>query len=100
MKYLILFLLSFSIMAKEHIVEMRKMKFVPKIVEVKNGDTVKFINKDKSLHNVVIEDLKIKSKFLKKEQHFIVKLEKNGDFKYYCQPHKTMGMIGEIKVSK
>ena len=98
MKYLLLFLLSFSAMSKEYIVVMEKMKFKPSTVEIELGDVVNFVNKDKSLHNVVIKKLKFKSKMLKKGDWVSITPNKKGDFDYYCQPHKAMGMKGLIKV--
>jgi plastocyanin len=82
----------------EHVVEMHKMKFVPDSITVKLGDTIKFVNKDSSLHNVVVKSLKINSKYIRKNEHLDIKPSKTGKHEYYCQPHKTMGMKGTITV--
>lgn len=84
-------------MAKEYIVVMEKMKFKPSTVEIELGDSINFINRDKAKHNVVVKDLKIKTKLLKQGEWVEIKPSKKGEFKYYCQPHMTM-MKGLIKV--
>ena len=83
---------------KEHVVEMIGNKFVPSKIAIKKGDSIKFINKSKNFHNVVVEKLKIRTKLIKKDDYLIVKPSQVGEFSYYCQPHRAMGMTGEIIV--
>jgi plastocyanin len=47
---------------------------------------------------VVVEKLKIRTKLIKKDDYLIVKPSQVGEFSYYCQPHRSMGMTGEIIV--
>lgn len=91
-------MLSFSLKTepKTHNVEMVDMKFVPSKITVKKGDSVKFTNKSNIMHNVVIKDLDINSKFLTKGQSVIVKVDEKGNFEFYCLPHRTMNMKGTI----
>lgn len=96
--FLLFFMLTGYSSAKEHTVEMINNRFVPSSITVKRGDFIKFVNKSNMLHNVVIKDLKIRTRFVKKNEFLVVKFEKYGTFSYYCQPHKNMGMVGEIKV--
>lgn len=96
--FLTFFMLNNHSDAREHTVEMTAHRFVPSLIAIKKGDSIKFINKSNNLHNVVIEDLKIRTKFVKKNEFLVVKFEKYGTFNYYCQPHKAMGMKGVIKV--
>lgn len=93
-------MLSTSTLAEEYIVEMQKHSFVPDFIEIKQGDSIKFINKSSMLHNVVIKDLKIITKYVKKDESLTLKFDTLGIFDYYCQPHKTMGMVGKIEVKK
>jgi len=83
---------------KEHVVEMIGNKFVPSRITIKKGDSIKFINKSKNFHNVVVEKLKIRTKLIKKGDSLVIKPSQVGDFSYYCQPHRAMGMTGEIIV--
>lgn len=87
-----------AISGKTHIVEMYKHKFIPKTLELKVGDTVTWINKDRTLHNVVAKKLKIRSRFIRKNEKFSAKITRAGTFNYFCQPHKTMGMVGNLVV--
>lgn len=96
--FLTFFMLNNPSDAREHVVEMTAHRFVPSLISIKKGDSIKFINKSNNLHNVVIEDLKIRTKFVKKNEFLVVKFEKSGTMNYYCQPHKAMGMKGVIKV--
>ncbi len=84
--------------AKEHVVEMTEHRFVPSKITIKRGDSIKFVNKSKNFHNVVAEKLKIRTKLIKKGDFLVIKPGQVGDFSYYCQPHRAMGMTGEIKV--
>lgn len=84
----------------EHIVEMQKMNFFPKEITVKVGDSIKFVNVSRNLHNVVIEKLEIRTRYIKKDESITLKMEKQGKFDYYCQPHRSMGMVGVIEVQK
>jgi plastocyanin len=83
---------------KEHVVEMTENKFVPSKITIKRGDSIKFVNKSKNFHNVVVEKLKIRTKLIKKGEFLVIKPAQVGDFSYYCQPHRSMGMTGEITI--
>ena len=95
-----LFLLPNSGKTEEYVVEMQKMSFNPSEISVKVGDTIKFINISRNLHNVVIKKLKIRSKFVRKGKFVVIKMEKAGEFDYFCAPHRKKGMVGVIKVEK
>jgi plastocyanin len=90
--------LSIQNKPKVHVVEMTSHRFVPSLVKIKKGDSIKFINKSNNLHNVVVKKLKISTKMIKKNEVLIIKPENSGRFDFYCQPHKSMGMIGEIVI--
>lgn len=83
---------------KEHVVEMTSHRFVPSKITIKRGDSIKFINKSKNFHNVVAEKLKIRTKLIKKDDFLVIKPDQVGKFDYYCQPHRAMGMTGEITI--
>lgn len=90
-------LFSITIFAYTHTVEMQGMKFVPDITKAKVGDTIEFTNKTNMLHNVVSQNPKIRSPFLKKDEKFKLKIEKKGKIEYYCEPHRTGGMKGVVE---
>lgn len=84
--------------AKEHVVEMTEHKFVPSKINIKRGDSIKFVNKSKNFHNIVAEKLKIRTKLIKKGEFLVIKPDQVGKFDFYCQPHRSMGMVGEITI--
>lgn len=94
----LIFSIFSSAYGKEHVVEMTRHRFVPDEITIKKGDSVKFVNKSVNLHNVVAEKLKIRTKLIKKGEFLVIKPDQVGDFSYYCQPHRSMGMTGRIKV--
>lgn len=75
--------------------------FVPDLLQVNSGDTVKFITGDKG-HNTVSDENMLpegaeawKSKISKE---FEITLTHDGTYGYFCQPHRTLGMVGLILV--
>ena len=80
------------------IIKMKGMRFDPSSVEVSIGDTVIWQNDSNGEHNVVANDGTFKSNMLEKGQIYALVFEKKGQFKYYCQPHRIMGMKGVITV--
>ncbi len=81
------------------VVNMKKFKFDSKIVTIQKGQQITWINKDRVLHNVVFPKIKIKSKFLRKDQKFTLIFEQIGKYEYFCAPHKSMGMTGTVVVT-
>ena len=75
--------------------------FIPAVIKIKPGDTVKFVSSDKghnseSMKGMIPEGVpKWKSKISK---HFEVTFEKPGVYGYRCTPHYTLGMVGIVIV--
>jgi plastocyanin len=82
--------------SKTHSIKIEGMKFIPNTIVVEKGDSITFTNKSNMIHNVVIQDLSINSKFIKKDESITIKITKKGKFNFYCMPHKAMGMTGSI----
>lgn len=75
--------------------------FVPDLLEINPGDTVKFIVGDKG-HNTVSDKNMMpegaeawKSKIGKE---FEITFTAEGAYGHFCQPHRTLGMVGLILV--
>ena len=75
--------------------------FVPSVLKIELGDTVKFISKSKG-HNTQSDKKNIpegaenwKSKIGK---DFEVTYTVDGTYGYYCTPHRGLGMVGLILV--
>jgi plastocyanin len=73
----------------KHIVEIRKMKFNPPVLNVKKGDTVVWINKDFFPHDVAsVNDKSWKTKPLEQGESWFKVITKTED--YFCPLHVVM----------
>lgn len=74
--------------------------FGPPALKVSKGATVKFEWTGKGQqHNVVEQDGAFESKLYEEAGvHFDHEFTSTGTFKYYCEPHKALGMKGVIVV--
>lgn len=75
--------------------------FVPDLLQINAGDTVKFLVGDKG-HNTVSDKNMVpegtepwKSKIGKE---FEITFTADGTYGHFCQPHRTLGMVGLILV--
>ncbi len=70
----------------------QKYKFIPEVIEIKLGQTVKWINKEKrQYHSVWFEKLAEKeSDYLFPEDVFSKTFDTPGEFEYRCGPHPEM----------
>ena len=79
----------------------KRMVFIPRILKIKPGDTVKFISVNKGHNAQTIKGMipsgakKWKSKIGK---DFEVTLDKPGVYGYKCTPHYGVGMVGLVVV--
>ena len=85
-----------------------RMAFVPKLVVIKSGDTVTWVNELNEEHNVV----SYPDGFPKGEKPFASQMmQKNnekwsymfrtkGTYEYHCIPHLPMGMHGQVIVER
>jgi len=96
--------------ATMHIVEMlnadpdnsrERNVFRPDIVRAAVGDTIKFVNADRGHNSQVDEDMmpaggtEWKGRI---NEEIEVKIEAEGAYGYYCQPHRATGMVGLVLV--
>jgi plastocyanin len=82
--------------AAPSVVEMTGSTFAPNAVDVKVGDTVRFVNKDEIAHTATAEGT-FDSKTMDAGATFDFKAEKAGTISYVCLFHP--GMTGTIKVT-
>lgn len=80
------------------VIRMKGMRFQPSVVEIPAGSVVRWVNESKGSHDVVAEDGSFKSSALEQGSIYVYKFDKPGTYKYYCRPHKSMGMKGTIIV--
>ena len=78
-------------LARQHKVNIDDLKFGPKEIKIKKGDTVVWTNNDDRDHTVTADDGKsFDSGNLKVSGKFEHKFEKAGRYKYHCEYHPRM----------
>ncbi len=81
--------------------DMGMLQFEPSTLEIKEGDTVKWINNKMSPHNVVFEDDNLKSHkqlVFSPGESYETTFSSTGEYNYYCEPHRGAGMAGKVIV--
>ena len=76
--------------------------FEPSNISISAGDTITFVNGMLPPHNVIVEDrpeLSHDGLAFAPGEAFDITFPEAGDFVFWCAPHKSAGMIGEIHVS-
>jgi len=78
-----------------------QLVFEPKVVTIKVGDTVKWVNNKAFPHNIVFdghEELSHKKLAQKPKAELESTFNEAGEFAYYCSPHRGAGMQGKVVV--
>ncbi len=78
-----------------------QLVFDPKVVTIKVGDTVKWVNNKAFPHNIVFdghEELSHKKLAQKPKAELESTFNEAGEFSYYCSPHRGAGMQGKVVV--
>lgn len=81
-------------------VTIKNYKFVPALVKIHRGDTVKWTNSDPTAHTVTSDPgdhQSFGSSALNRSNTYSIKFARAGDFKYHCSYHSFM--MGTIQVS-
>ena len=75
--------------------------FEPSDVTITAGDTITFVNEALPPHNIIVEgrpDLSRESLLFSPGETQEVKFVDEGDYTFFCGPHKGAGMVGTIHV--
>ncbi|MBD2177356.1 plastocyanin [Pseudanabaena sp. FACHB-1998] len=78
-----------------------QLVFEPKVVTIKVGDTIKWVNNKAFPHNIVFdghEELSHKKLAQKPKVELESTFKEAGEFSYYCSPHRGAGMQGKVVV--
>jgi len=87
------------LLAAEQVVEIRDYQFSPKILKIKLGDTVRWVNREKrTSHSVFFPQLSLESERMFPDESWTRRFEEAGSFPYRCGPHPEMS--GQIEVSE
>jgi len=83
-------------MGKLHEVEIRRFKFIPDMLEVRVGDTIRWTNKDAAPHDATALDKSWNSELLRRNQSSQVKVVAGMSPEYSCSIHPSM--LASIKI--
>jgi plastocyanin len=78
-----------------------QLVFDPKVVTIKAGDTIKWVNNKAFPHNIVFDghdELSHKKLAQKPKAELESTFNEVGEFSYYCSPHRGAGMAGKVIV--
>ena len=75
---------------REYVVSIVDFKFDPEVLQVKEGDTVTWINKDRAAHTTTADDGTFNSKNLEKGKQFSYVFGEDGEYSYTCLYHPNM----------
>ncbi|HEU4709550.1 MAG TPA: cupredoxin family copper-binding protein [Methylophilaceae bacterium] len=73
-----------------HTVVIEAMQFTPQVLEVKQGDTVIWVNKDAFPHNATAINGSFRSGDIAPDGSWKFRADKKGGFPYRCTLHPTM----------
>ena len=83
-------------------VDSTNLRFSPSTVTIDEGDAIRFFWDGQILpHNAVEENETFDSGDTKSDEdyRFVFTHGLNGTFEYYCEPHRSLGMVGQIIVN-
>jgi 3',5'-cyclic-AMP phosphodiesterase len=79
-------------------IKIDNFSFTPKVMTVRAGTAVNWINRDDIPHNVVSTEKKFSSPVLDTDQTFTYRFQAPGSYRYFCKIHPVM--TGTIVVEK
>lgn len=87
------------LLAAEQVVEISGYQFQPRILQIKTGDTVRWINREKrTSHSVLFPSLSLESERMFPDESWTRRFDAAGSYPYRCGPHPEMS--GQIEVSE
>jgi len=92
---LVLIALGYDARAAEISVDQKDLKFVPDVVRIRAGDSVRFTDTDRIAHNVTIDSADGTSEdkgMAEYNQHIVVTFSKPGLYHAHCRIHPQMHM--------
>lgn len=85
--------------AAEQLVEISGYQFQPRVLQIKVGDTVRWVNREKrTSHSVLFPSLSLESERMFPDESWTRRFDAAGSYPYRCGPHPEMS--GQIEVSE
>ena len=79
-----------DLVPRRHVVEMQGMAFHPQVLEVQQGDTVVWVNRDFYPHTATDTEGRFDSGVIPAGQSWTLTVEASGELRYICTFHPTM----------
>lgn len=85
--------------AAEQVVDISNYQFQPRMLQIKVGDTVRWVNREKrTSHSILFPALSLESERLFPDESWTRRFDVVGSYPYRCGPHPEM--FGQIEVSE
>jgi len=84
----------------EHIIEIKKFRFVPNVLQIRAGDTVTWINRDIAPHTATGKNKSWDTGAIKKDDSVSLTISPEMALAYFCRFHPGMTAIIEITVNE
>ncbi len=85
-----------DVSAKTHIIEISKFKFTPNSLQVRPGDTIKWVNRDIVPHTATAKDKSWDSGTIVNGGSTRLAIKQDLRFSYYCRFHPKM--LGQFEI--
>lgn len=72
-------------------------QFGPNDITVEPGTIVEWVNRDQTIHNIIMPAAKVASPGMDTGDHFTFKFDTAGDFSYLCGLHPHMTGVVHVK---
>jgi plastocyanin len=79
-------------------VEIRQVVFAPRVVRIRAGQAVEWVNHEPLVHSVDAQDGSWGSGLLNEGDRFVQRFDRPGRYRYHCAPHPQMR--GEVVVTR
>jgi plastocyanin len=72
-------------------------QFGPNDITVEPGTIVEWVNRDQTIHNIIMPAAKVASPGMDTGDHFTFRFDTSGDFSYLCGLHPHMTGVVHVK---
>jgi plastocyanin len=72
------------------VVDMRQIEFTPRVIRIRAGQSVEWVNSDPVVHTGTATDRSWGSELIDEGERFIHRFDRPGTYEYFCIPHPMM----------
>jgi plastocyanin len=78
-------------------IEIDQFKFGPNDITVEPGTIVEWVNRDQTIHNIIVPAARVSSPGMDTGDHYTYKFDAPGDYPYLCGLHPHMTGVVHVK---